>query len=181
MMKHVILFGTVIGSAVAVPILYQSNPKAIQAWFHEAPAPQVNAVNFNAQIEPPRSRSTSREAVIPMDARGHFMGDFTFNGRRVNALVDTGATYVAINESTARRIGVSISQSDFKHEVSTANGKTPAAAVVVDAIEIDRVRVRNVPTLVLKDRALKGTLVGMSFLKELDKFTIQDRELLLRQ
>lgn len=170
-----------IGMAVAIPMLYQSNPDAVRGLLVSRDTPQLNTVTAMPSANDLRAPSVSRKAVIPMDSRGHFVSDFSFNGRRVNALVDTGATYVAINESTARRIGVAIAASDFKHSVSTANGQTPAAAIMIGEVEIGRVRVRNVPALVLKDRALTGTLVGMSFLKELDKFTIQDRELLLTQ
>ena len=47
---------------------------------------------------------------IDRNDRGHFVGDFRFNGRRIEALVDTGATAVALNLSTARRIGVPVTR-----------------------------------------------------------------------
>lgn len=50
---------------------------------------------------------TGRKVQLDADGRGHFIGDFQLNGRTVTALIDTGATVVALNRSTARRIGIS--------------------------------------------------------------------------
>ena len=51
---------------------------------------------------------------------------------------DTGASLVAINVSTARRLGFSPAALDFQHQVRTANGSTKAAYVVLDRIEIGK-------------------------------------------
>lgn len=124
---------------------------------------------------------SGRTARIRMDARGHFVTNARMNGRTVEVLVDTGATSVAINRSTARRLGIHLNASDFKYTVSTANGKTKAAAAFIDRIEIGRVGVRNVRAAVLDDNALSGTLLGMTFLGELRGFEIRNRELVLTQ
>ena len=55
-----------------------------------------------------------RTAKINSDNRGHFLVDARLNGRRAQVLVDTGATSVAINKSMARRIGLRLTQADFK-------------------------------------------------------------------
>ena len=167
--------------AVAVPIVFQSNPEAFRQYF-SGNEPEINVARLEDPSAFHRSApSLSTVSEIPMDSRGHFIADFKFNGRRVESLVDTGATYIAINESTARKVGIRISREDFKYSVSTANGKTAAASVVISEVAIDNIKIRNVAALVLKDDALKGTLIGMSFLKELSKFTIQDRSLVMRQ
>ena len=89
------------------------------------------------------------------------------NGKTVKALVDTGATMVAINKSTARRLGINVSPADFIYEVNTANGKAKVAPAVIREIQIGRVKVRDVEAAVLEDKALDGTLLGMTFLKRL--------------
>ncbi len=71
--------------------------------------------------------SQGRSTRIAADERGHFIAKARLNGRPVDVLVDTGATLVAINESTARRIGLKLSAADFKYKVNTANGQTMAA------------------------------------------------------
>lgn len=115
------------------------------------------------------------------DERGHYVAEFRMNGRPVEALVDTGASMVAINKSTARRLGINVSPADFIYEVNTANGKAKVASAMIREIEIGRVRVRDVEAAVLDDRALDGTLLGMSFLKRLESFSVADGDLILKQ
>lgn len=180
MIKHAAFFGIIIGLAAGVPAVYQTHKASIHKAFSSSDDEQVRAM----KIEPSRSKDqalSSRAVRIPMDSRGHFNADFKMNGRRVGVLIDTGATLVALNASTARRIGMKIKSADYQYDVETANGKTKAAAGYIDEISIGRIRVRNVPALVMKDSALNGTLLGMSFLKELDSFTVSDRELVLEQ
>ena len=102
-------------------------------------------------------------------------------GARVDALVDTGATLVAINVSTAKRIGINLAPADFKYQVETANGTARAASAMIDNLQIGRIYVENVQAIVLDDKALDGTLIGMSFLKRLDKFEVADGTLVLTQ
>ncbi len=121
--------------------------------------------------------STHGKYVITANDAGQFHADFRLNGRTVNALVDTGATYVVINESTARKIGIPASRLDFRYETNTANGTTKAARIVLDRIEIGTLKVRDVETFVLKDDSLSSTLVGMSFLNKIPSFSVKDGSL----
>ena len=108
--------------------------------------------------------------VVNADARGHFTSAFKFNGRQVDGMIDTGATLVAINTSTARRIGISLNPSDFIHQVNTANGAIKAAVVTLDRLQIGRISVDNIQAVVLDDKALRTNLIGMSFLQKLQKY-----------
>lgn len=180
MIKHTIFFGGLIGLAVAVPVLYQGNSDFLRNAYKGEEKP----VSFNVAPVDKISGGLSvsgTKVVIPMDERGHFQTDFKLNGRKVNALVDTGATYVALNRSTASKIGIKITAQDMKFKVTTANGQTPAAAVMINEVSIGKIRINNVPALVLDDKALDGILMGMSFLKELDRFAIENRTLVLQQ
>jgi aspartyl protease family protein len=125
--------------------------------------------------------SQGRSTRIAADARGHFIAKARLNGRPVDVLVDTGATLVAINESTARRIGLKLSATDFKYKVNTANGQTMAAAANIGEIEIGRVIAHDVQASVLKDSALEGILLGMSFLNKLKRVEVAGGQLVLTQ
>jgi aspartyl protease family protein len=96
-------------------------------------------------------------------------------------MVDTGATLVAINLSTARRIGIQLTPADFKYEVRTANGKTRAASANIERLQIGRILVENVDAVVLDDKALDGALIGVSFLNRLAKYQVENGALLLVQ
>ena len=181
MIKHALFVGSLIGCAVGVPIMVQNNSQSLSDWYNAKPAQQVAY-----KIEPQKritggAALNSSTVVIPMDERGHFQTEFKLNGRKISALIDTGATYVAMNRTMASRIGIKVTSQDMKHKVSTANGQASAAAVVIKEVSIGKIRVSNVQALVLEDNALDGILMGMSFLKELDRFAIENRTLVLEQ
>jgi aspartyl protease family protein len=188
-MNKLILVGACAGLAASIPVLYRSNPQAFEAMLRSnfaqsqpAPAPQQPPLPprlASAKAEPPVL--LGRKVRLPANARGHFTAEIRLNGRDVQAMIDTGATLVAINESTARRIGIMLAPSDFTYSVTTANGKAKAAATTIDAVQIGKVYVDKVPAVVLEDSALSGTLVGMSFLKRLSKFQVENGAMILQQ
>ena len=182
MEKYLTLAGLVIASAIAVPKFLDTSIEESE----QAGRPAVQQEQQIASAETPRKKDgfnplDGRKARIAMDSRGHFVTDAKMNGRNEEVLVDTGATYVAINESLARRLGIRLKNSDFKYKVRTANGITYAAAAVIEEIQIGRVRVQNVQASVSRDEALNTVLLGMSFLKKLKKFEISGDELILIQ
>jgi aspartyl protease family protein len=124
---------------------------------------------------------SGRKVRIKADAKGHFVTQARLNNRSVDVLVDTGATRIAINRSTAKRIGIELAEKDFVRKVQTANGDTMAALAVIDTIQIGSVKVNNVDAMVLKDQDLSGTLLGMSFLGRLKRFEFEKGSLLLSQ
>lgn len=141
----------------------------------------VSAIGTNSDTPRKLTQPLGRKVLIPADGKGQFEGQFRLNDRTVKALVDTGATLVAINVSTAMKAGIKLKPADFQHEVQTANGRTMAAATVLNSIEIGRIRVNDVEALILHDSALQTTLVGMSFLRRLERFQVQDHTLLMVQ
>jgi aspartyl protease family protein len=94
--------------------------------------------------------------------------------------VDTGASAVALSYEDASRIGLKPRNLKYDVKVSTANGEGRAARVMLREVEIGSVRVQNVEGLVLQEGALRGTLLGMSFLGRLRSFKIEDGKLILK-
>lgn len=184
MFNRLIILGICAGSAASVPILYQAHPQTFLAYFQpgqaddQSPAPPAPA-EPEAAAAP--AALSGRKVQLPSDEGGHYFGDFKLNGRKVQALVDTGATAVAINLSTARRIGVPIQLSDLTQSVNTANGRARAAVVTLDRVEIGRISIDKVRALVLEDRALSNTLVGMTFLNRLQRFQVDGGVMVLTQ
>jgi aspartyl protease family protein len=186
-MNKLILVGAFAGVAASVPVLYQQNPQAFEAMLRSSLQSQ-DAAAPQQEPSPPRLASAEAEPALlgrkvrlPADRRGHFAADFRLNGYSEQAMIDTGATLVAINTSTARRIGIVLTPSDFHYEVTTANGKVKAAAATIEAVQIGKIYVDKVQAVVLQDSALAGTLVGMSFLRRLSKFQVEDGSMVLQQ
>jgi len=111
---------------------------------------------------------------------GHFVTSADINNRAVEVLVDTGASVVALSYEDAERVGLKPKNLTFDVGVSTANGVAKAARVMLREVEIDNVRVDNVEGLVLPKGAMRGTLLGMSFLSRLKSFSVEDGRLILK-
>ena len=140
------------------------------------PAPHATtAAEQKERIRPPGGHRTT----IPADGNGHFYVKATVNGRSVEAVVDTGATTVALTAETARRLGIVPPQSAYTTPISTANGVTRAAPVMLNEIRLGRISVRNVEAFVIPGDALAINLLGMTFLNRLTKFESAGGQLVL--
>lgn len=180
-MLRVAYVGLIFSIGIAIPAM-MSSPDVKPAVSERQPAKKpVAAVRQQPKAPARETGIAGRQLVIHSDNRGHYITNFRLNGRNVEALVDTGATTVAINYETARRIGLMLTEADFKYTVNTANGTTKAASVMIDSIEVGRIQVRNVRAGVLRDNALSGTLIGMSFLNKLKSFQVSNGRLTLEQ
>lgn len=187
MLRKLVILIVCAAASASVPVLYERNPELFHALLKpaaEPPAPEIIAkaeIRTSQPVEPPTEVLLGRKVRITADQYGHFNADFRLNGRSVGAMVDTGATLVAMNLSTARRIGIRVAASDFKYTVKTANGETRAAGVTVEKLQIGRILVEKVDAVVLDDNALDSTLIGASFLNRLAKYQVENGALLLVQ
>lgn len=156
-------------------------PRIAESYLANAPMTKSSepAVSAAGQAAPPARYTGTRGTTLQADARGHFFGVFTINGRKERGMIDTGASSVAINLSIAQRLGFARKDLDFRHVVDTANGKVRAAAVRLDSVEIGGVRVANVGAMVLEDKSLSGMLVGMTFLRGLSSYQVDGNQMRL--
>ncbi len=124
---------------------------------------------------PPAQASIARPVPEPSGGRtvtlrrgdnGHFQTEAIVDGRRMNFLVDTGASVIALRQRDAARLGIHPVPRDYVANVSTANGVIKAAPVELNRVEVGGLVVRNVTALVLPDEALAQNLLGMSFLSK---------------
>jgi aspartyl protease family protein len=182
MRNMMILAGIIAVIALTVPGFLQGHPRMIATLLQrsapESASPSPSVIASATTESPPL---LGRKMRLDAGPGGHFTGDFRLNGYDVPAMVDTGATFVALNSSTAGRVGIRLSRSDYRYAVNTANGVTKAAAAVIGSIDIGRIHLENVQALVLDDDALSGTLIGMSFLKRLSKYEVDGSQLILVQ
>lgn len=183
MSKHLFVICCAVLVVSGLPYYAQDISELVSKDAASETPPQHPAVSAGAPVQkaaaaPAAHYATGvRAALIPMAREGHFTADFRINGRSVKGLIDTGATYVAINRSTARQLGVSPIQSDFKHQVRTANGTTSAALVNLDRMEVGAILVDNVEAFVLEDQALSATLIGMSFMSKLKSYRVNNNRM----
>jgi aspartyl protease family protein len=143
----------------------------------EKPAPVTVA---KAEIQAPPPVNNSRSVTLTRAANGHFHTEASVDGRRVQFMVDTGASTIALRERDAARLGIHPAERDYKHSVSTANGVVRAAYTELNRVEVGGVTVRNVAALILPDEALNQNLLGMTFLSRL-RWEQKNGKLILEQ
>jgi aspartyl protease family protein len=127
------------------------------------------------------SQTGVRSVSIPRDRRGHFQTEGRIEGQRIGFMVDTGASTIALNETSAARFGLRPAPGDYKATISTANGTVKAARTRLAMVEVGGLTVRDVDAMVLPDEALSENLLGLSFLSRLKRFEYANGKLVLEQ
>src|SRR5262249_33143843 len=127
-------------------------------------APAQSGLTASAAPPPPAPSSGPRSVCLNRDRRGHFQVDARVDGRRMEFVVDTGASHIALRESDAARLGIHPSRRDYTIKTSTANGIIAAAPIRLSMVEVGGIIGRDVTGFVLPDQALSENLLGMSFL-----------------
>jgi aspartyl protease family protein len=123
--------------------------------------------------------TASSNAQVTKAADGHYWAEASVNGSAVRFLVDTGATAVALTSEDAMRLGLAPAALNYDIDVTTADGKTRAAAVKLRTVTIAGARVDNVEALVI-EKGLKTSLLGMSYLGRLSSFEATRTALILK-
>jgi|HubBroStandDraft_3_1064219.scaffolds.fasta_scaffold27008_2 aspartyl protease family protein len=127
------------------------------------------------------AQAGSRSISIPRDARGHFETEGRIDGQRIGFMVDTGASMIALNETSAARFGLRPARGDFNATVTTANGAIKAARTRIAMVDVGGLVVRDVDAMVLPDEALSENLLGLSFLSKLKRFEYANGQMVLEQ
>jgi aspartyl protease family protein len=122
-----------------------------------------------------------RSLSIPRDGRGHFLTEARIDGQRIGFMVDTGASVIALNETSAARFGLRPSRGDYNATVTTANGTIKAARTRLAMVDVGGLVVRDVEAMVLPDEALSENLLGLSFLSKLKRFEYANGKMVLEQ
>ena len=172
-MRSVLAFAfVVLIAATAVPRFYTSTKGTTAA----VPAARATP----ARSEPSTSGAAYRTMTIQSDPNGQFSVEATIEGRRMDFLIDTGASSIALRESDAARLGIHPARREYVIRASTANGVVLAAPVELERVEVGALTVRNVRAIVLPDEALGQNLLGMTFLSRV-RWEHQNGRLVLEQ
>ncbi len=116
---------------------------------------------------PAASAGSSQSVALTADGRGHFVTTGQINGRSVRFLVDTGASFISLGASEAKRLGINYLAGQ-RGAVSTANGVVPSYKVKLDEVRVGDVTLNNVDGMVHADDSLPIVLLGMSFLNRME-------------
>ena len=194
--RHVLLTAgswALMGAMGVGSLLYYGDLKTTTAWLLGLPPPGTAVVEAaSPDAEPaaraaegrsasPRQSSGGRVVELRSGSNGHFSARAEVNGRSIDVLVDTGATFVALTAEDAERAGIFVRPSEFTGRSSTANGTARFAPVTLDSVRIGDITVRNVRAGVMEHGLLGTTLLGMSFLGKLSRAEMRQGALVLEE
>jgi len=174
-MRNVMIFACLAIVVAAVVPRFFARTNAPDALAANAPVPE-----FVAPARAAPSPAYGRSMTIEPGRNGHFSVAAEVDGRRMDFMIDTGATVIALREQDAARLGIHPAQREYTANVATANGIVRGAPVELRLVEIGSLSVRNVAALVLPDDVLGQNLLGMSFLSRV-RWEHRDGRLVLEQ
>jgi len=110
------------------------------------------------------SLGESSTVVLKRGLDGHYRAEAIINGEKVDVLVDTGATGVAISQDIADKLNL---KSTDAIRTNTANGESVGYIVRLKSVQIGGVNAQDVSAMIAP--GLDGdVLLGMSFLGRMD-------------
>ncbi len=128
---------------------------------------QRQRVGLSKQVGGNYQASQRKKVRIVSQQGGHHWVRGQINGRNVDFVVDTGASLISMNLSTAKRLGI-----DYKNGqqgyISTANGIKETRLVTLPKVTVGEITQYNVKASVSLDDALPVTLLGNSFLSRMN-------------
>lgn len=133
-----------------------------------------------SQINVTGTTGSGQAVKIKRGWSGHFVATATVKGKKVEMIVDTGASTVVLRHEDAKRLGINTRSLRYNVPVQTANGPSQAARVELESIGIGNVGIKGVEALIAKPGTLHQSLLGMSFLSRLRSYEFAGDYLELR-
>jgi aspartyl protease family protein len=116
-------------------------------------------------------------AVFRRGMGGHFEINATINGHTTPMIFDTGASAVVLTPEDAEAAGIDTRDLRYSIPVSTANGTGRAARVRLDQIEVGGIARQGVVAFITEQGALETSLLGMTFLETLSRYSVTQNSL----
>ena len=131
-------------------------------------------------IAPRQTYMETGAVSVPRAYDGHFYLTAAVNGVDVDFVVDTGATDMVLTRQDAARVGLDPDDLAYLGSASTANGRVPIAAVVLEEFDLGEIRDRNVRASV-NGGEMRRSLLGMSYLARFERIEIKGDRLVLER
>ena len=184
MLRFAIIAAVCVGAALSLPqivsgVFGEAAPLTENGATAVAPEPEAEVAVAAVELDEPYIPVGERKTVIRMDDSGHYLVDATIKGKKIPAVIDTGASVIVLTVDRARELGIQLDRNDYTAVVRTANGDVRAAPVMLPEVRIGKVRVRDVEATVISGEGPDVSLIGMSFLNRLERYEQSRGELVL--
>ena len=111
-----------------------------------------------------RLGNDAQSVTLKRGLDGHYRAEALINNQKVDVLIDTGATGVAISQAIADKLGL---KSIDAVRTNTANGDSVGYMVRLSSVKVGGVEAENVAAMIAP--GLDGdVLLGMSYLGRMD-------------
>lgn len=149
------------------------------------------AFSFRYELEPywlrvkgellgePVQTVTGGEVQLRLGADNHYHAQALVNGKPVDMMIDTGASFTAMGTARARELGVEIDTDAFGHEIRTANGSIKAYPATIDRLQVGDIEMRGV-TIFVADEFEDVSVLGMNFLGALKGYRVERNVMILQ-
>ena len=117
--------------------------------------------------------------TVMRDRSNHYRIQGAVNGAPVEFLFDTGASALTLRNEDASAAGIDTGRLSYTIPVSTANGRSQVAAIRVNDLSIDSLRLDNIRAFVARPGALETSLLGMSVMDRLKSWRVEGDRLIL--
>jgi aspartyl protease family protein len=118
------------------------------------------------------------EVRLERQGNGHFYTQAVVKGTPVRAVVDTGATVVALTGDDARRIGLTWTPGEIEPVAKGASGTVMGLVRRVDSIAVGGIVVRDLEVMIIPE-GLEITLLGQNFLSRVTSVEMRGSEMVL--
>lgn len=129
---------------------------------------------LGAQVGSQELAPAEQPIVSIWPTRGMYLTPGSINGYSVDFLVDTGASDIALNAITAKRLDIDFLEGKTV-SVQTAVQVEKAYRVNLDQVQVGNIMLYNISALVIDGPEPARALLGMSFLGQLDMVRSDDR------
>ena len=133
-------------------------------WLSLAVGIYILADNIQNPNKAWRLGDNANSVMLKRGLDGHYRAEALINNQKVNVLIDTGATGVAISQRVADKLGL---KSIEAIRTETANGESVGYMVRLQSVKVGGVEANNVAAMIAP--GLDGdALLGMSYLGRMD-------------
>ncbi|HAF40415.1 MAG TPA: TIGR02281 family clan AA aspartic protease [Sphingobium sp.] len=126
----------------------------------------------------PPARTEGQALRVPVARDGHYWVEGSINGTPARFLIDSGATFTALSETTARAAGLNYDVGSPGVIMSTANGKVEARRSSIATLAIGPIRAADLP-VVVSPAFGDVNVIGMNMLSRLRQWGVQNGEMVL--
>jgi aspartyl protease family protein len=161
------------------------SPEGVTLMFADSDIAILNIDGKEQEFKLGRHVSTSFKRKVQAEAKilpvnGMYLSAGFINGHPVDFLVDTGATWIAMNSNIARSLGINFRYIGKRSMASTANGMVPVYQIKLNKVKVGEIELTNVDAAVIEGDSPTKVLLGNSFLNRVEMLR-QGQVMLLRQ